>query len=353
MVSSRLAISKEVHYSGEPYPLEIAEHIPHLHGVATAIRNQLHAQSTLRDVDTQNKLLFEMIMYRLNTDLLFRYAVTGEYSLYLRLFTDPEEIARTNQIVYELNARDTMNLPPLDVIHPVVVKVNDASVSNYSNWQDTQPMFYWTHPAPTLSNCDKLQHYQRELERIDLNYHGEIFRIRNAAIQSEVQYMNNMLAVYKQDPIRYKNEIAKIESFHDYIERNNQQIAAINPFRADGSKDMVSEKIQAQEIEKFQNEIIKFVDTLPVVDQNVKALQLERLQGRHKAEEMIIAVNKNHHTAKGQLSAHIHQAKINLKLEILQAGGKVIDKIRTHGVGDDQKMILSTLLPSYAATRVK
>ncbi len=328
--------NKEIHYFGEPYSLEEAENIPHLHVVAHATRNQLHAIHSIRETDFQNKLLFEAITHLLNTDMMFRYLVTKDYSLFLSLFPDTEEKERAIQILNELNARDKIIYPPMQPILPKVVKAIDSNVPNNTDQPIMHPLFSWSHPSPNLSSAEKVQHYERELERVNFNYNMEIFRIHNAFAKDDDQYLNRALQIYKKDPVRYKNEISEIENFQVTIAEKHRLIDEINPYKVDGSIDLGLATVKRKEIELLYQVKDDFINKLPIDNKELKELKEERLEKKQKMEEEIHIVNKGYDTEVNSLKAQLQQAKNNFKLEILQNGGRIIEKLRTYDASEEK-----------------
>lgn len=236
---------KEVHYFGEPWSLNELERIPHLHFLATSIRETLHANKTERDKEFLRKVAYEAFVELCNRDIFFFLKITQQYYLLSKLF---EDVLGTKekwaQFVDELKHhyhQQQMNQegqfiaknPVVDRPLPSVLYVPPSA-------------FSWNEPDPSWSNFQKWQHYENELKRITQIYHQQKAAIYQEAVEDDIKLIDNVFAKLKEG----SPEHVDVKALKDEFNIRVKELKSRNLYHADGGLDSVA-------VEQYQRDWIR------------------------------------------------------------------------------------------------
>lgn len=243
---------RELHYLGEPFPLEQLENIPHLHNLARQIREVIHANKTFRDIELQNKLIYENFVARFNSDLVFRLLITKEYYLLSSLFKDPKEKAKWIKFLDELRRSDREDHQRQIAPATIIVKADTNKLPIYA--ASGQPQFSWNHPSPNLTNIEKWQHYEKELQRLTFNYHIQKVHVHNKLLESDLQCIEQMKEMLDTSDDANKQAFEELSLIAQNIKLKQQEILRI-PLKEDGTFDIQAVAQQDEKITLLQKEL--------------------------------------------------------------------------------------------------
>ncbi len=342
MAAPQKNLSREIHYPGEPWSVDQLEKIPHLHSVATSVREAISATNKyLRDVDFQNKLIYENHIALLNSDLLYRLKVTQQFHLLLQLFKDPGEKARWIQFLEEERAKERENYQKQQQDVPVLVKASTSNLPIYA--ESNHSMYLWTHPVPNLSNVEKWQHYEKELQRITFDYHVQRIHIRNNLLQTDTDCVDNLLILLRRTEPQDLRVIRELEVIKTDVEIRKQEIMNIPLYLPDGTFNLHAAKQQDEKMELLENEFSLRLDgifnDLGDANKAIKELRLERTEKKEIDVEQLRLIDRVFQEQSSQLMIHIKAARAVTKQEVderLKAIIQTIKSIDCSALDDEQ-----------------
>lgn len=300
--------------------MEELEHIPHFHYFAKKIRDGLEiTNKSLREIAFENKKNYENFMALFNSDLVFRIKFTHEYYLLADLFDDPKEKAIFMRLLEELRVQKRDYRQRLQTVEPIIIKTKANSLS----LESTAPRFDWTHPDSGLSNYEKWQHYESELQRITFDYNLQKIRVRNNSLLAESDCISRLIAQLSQDEPKNREMIAKLKAVQNDMETRKQQIMGIPTHKQDGSVDLKKVAEQEAQMERLQNDVFSRVDGLLSALGNENAV-INEIRAEHEAlkeeyAEEIRDIEQVFLVQKEELTLHLEKAKaLHLVDEIIR-----------------------------------
>ncbi len=334
---------KETHYPGEPWSMEELENIPHLRPVSKSIRDVLHITNKyLRDIDLQNKQDYENFVERLNSDLVFRLKVTHQYHLLLNLFKDPHEKSRWIKFLNEIRAEEQASHQKQQQNASPITRVQTPSrpIDSASN----QPVFHWTHPDPNLSNMQKWQHYELELQRMTLDYQVQRIRIHKNALETDIQsnsgYIDRMIRALRRDVPEEHRAIEELNKIKEDVSTKVQEIMSIPTYREDGTRDHHAVAEQEKQMDLLRQELdsrIKgVIENLTTENAELNALCAERSERQLMFSKEINELDSQYIQQKNELMVHLSTAREASKQEVVDNLDKLIDKLKGCEVNEQQ-----------------
>lgn len=342
---------REIHYPGEPWSVNELDHIPHLHHIAKCIRDRIHATNkTLRDINLQNKQEYDNFFALFNSDLVFRLTITKEYHLLLSLFKNPNEKTRLIKFLKAVQAKKWENHQKQQHTTSTIIKMNASSIPIYS--ESNQRLFLWTHPDPNLSNIEKWQHYEKELERITFNYHTQRTQLyRNACDYDTTVIDDIVIELRRSNKVENRQIIAQLESINRQFILRKQEIMNMPLYKPDGSYDLNAAKQQDEAMGALNKKTTESVESVfrHYGNGNTK---INQLHAAHKLKQSSLGrdlrwIDKTYQEEASQLKAHIQASYSVSKKEVhehLQDIIQTVKEINVSTLNNEQKEICSHLV---------
>ncbi|MGL5741481.1 MAG: hypothetical protein ACRCXC_02475 [Legionella sp.] len=355
------ALKARAHYIGVAFSMEELDKIPHLKALASHIRELLKSTNKyLRDKNFQNKVDYENFIALLHSDLIFRLKVTQQYYLLQSLFKDPLERARWMAFLDEVRAEEErehnqqqqliIQQDNLTLTKMHAQKETLGSEQMFSNWDEdefNQTLLDWTHPAPHLTNVQKLQHYENELQRITLVQHTQIIRLRNDAITSDIQdgtgFIDKMITALTTNHPEKTEVIKELKAIKAEVRNRRQEIMSTSILGANGLDDAsATAQHKDKALEALQGFCTYQINVLMSGRQDlhleVTAVLTDRAEDVGRNEEMIRALNEVCEEQQTQIMSHIEQAKRAVMKEQAVANlNAIINLAKESGVEEHQR----------------
>lgn len=294
---------KEIHYFGEPWSLNDLERIPHLHFLATSIREALHADKTVRDKEFQNKVAYEAFVELCNKDIIFLLKINQQYYLLSKLFEEVlgtkgkwahfvDELRHQNHQQINQEGQFIAKSPTVDRPLPSVLYVPPSA-------------FAWNEPDPNWSNFQKWQHYEAELKRITSHYHQQKVAIYQEAANEDIKFFDNVLSKLKKGSTEYDD----IKAVKDEFDIKKKELLSRNIYNSNGDIDSAA-------VEKLERDWI----------QAHKEMNegFEKCCRKHPHNTVLQDAYTEHQTRHQNLKAKINK----LDVEFEKARSELSDKIK-------------------------
>ncbi|WP_058532842.1 hypothetical protein [Legionella saoudiensis] len=329
---------KEVHYFGEPLSLNELERRPHLHFLASSIRETLHANKTERDKEFLRKVAYEAFVELCNRDIFFFLKITQQYYLLSKLF---EEVLGTKekwaQFVDELKHhyhQQQMNQegqfisknPVVDRPLPSVLYVPPSA-------------FSWNEPDPSWSNFQKWQHYENELKRITNNYHQQKAAIYQEAVEDDIKLVDNVFAKLKKGSPEHNDVKALKDEFNIRV----KELKSRNLYHANGGLDSVAVEQYERDWVRMHNDMSEGLKKCCKKHPHSTELQEAYVEHQARHQGLKSKVNKldaEFEQARSELSEKLKECRTACKDEVdeqLKEIVQVIDETDLSGLSDSEK----------------
>ena len=235
-LDANINLHKKKHsYYGEPWSLDELERIPHMHSLATSIREIFHAEKTFRDKEFQNKVTYEAFVELCNRDIIFSLKIHQQYYLLSKLFdellgTKGKWVHFVDELKHQYHQQQLNHegqfiakSPTVDRPLPSVLYVPPSA-------------FSWNEPDPNWSNFQKWQHYENELKRITNNYHQQKAAVYQEAVEDDIKLVDNLFAKLKEG----SPEHVDVKALKDEFNIRVKELKSRNLYHANGGLDSVA-----------------------------------------------------------------------------------------------------------------
>ncbi len=315
----------EIQPMGEPWALEELERIPHLHFLASSIREVIHANKTIRDREFQNKVAYENFIELCNNDLVFFLKITQQYYLLNKLFEEmsgPKEKwvhfvedlrHQYQQQQLNQNSQFVAKSPTVDRPAPSVLSVPPSA-------------FAWNEPDPNWSNLRKWQHYENELKRITTNYHQQKVAVYQQAMDEDIKVMDNLLEQLDKGSPEHQEALTIKNDLH----QRRREVFSRNLHNAKGELD--ANKVEQLERDcvmhrkKMQDDILRCIHKFPKNDYFKEAR--DRLQDNQLlVKAKVNALDVDYERARSELSEKIKECRTSSKKEVNDELKQIADAI--------------------------
>ena len=341
--------AKEEHNHGEPWSVDQLEKIPHLHHIARSVRAAISASNkNLRETEHQNNMKYQNFISLLNNDIVFRLLVTNQYYLLAKLFEDPYDEIRLAKLIDRIQHHEKRKHQVKGEWDAAAALKTNISIPQYRK-EDNEYLFQWTHPDPNLSNIEKWQHYEQEIQRITFHFHVQKARIYHDSCNSHIDRVGNLLNVLRQNEPEYRDEIKKLEVLHKELTVKSQAIKSKPLYKPDGSYDLEAAETQATELKVLNDKVSENLDdilgnynaTHPVIGR----FKLQHDRDKLKLKNQIREVTSEFVAQTESIKLHQQEVYVVSKQEALDSLDRIILDIKSFktGLKDEKNASLDKL----------
>ncbi|MDR3441930.1 MAG: hypothetical protein P4L65_02820 [Legionella sp.] len=326
--------AKEEHNHGEPWSVDQLETIPHLHHIARSVRAAISATNkNLRETEHQNNMRYQNFISLLNNDIVFRLLVTNQYYLLAKLFEDPYDEIRLAKLIDRIQHHERRKHQVKGEWEAAAALKTNISIPQYRK-EDNEYLFQWTHPDPNLSNIEKWQHYEQEIQRITFHFHVQKARIYHESCNSHIDRVGNLLNVLRQNEPEYREEIKKLEVLHKELTAKSQAIKSKPLYKPDGSYDLEAAETQATELKVLNDKVSENLDdilgnynaTHPVIGR----FKLQHDRDKLKLKNQIREVTSEFVAQTESIKLHQQEVYVASKQEALDSLDKIIQYVKSY-----------------------
>lgn len=269
-----ITFERDVPYAGKPLSLQELENAPHLKGLAKAVRDVIHANRALRDIDVQNQQEYAQFIAECS-NLVFRLLITKQYYLLSQLFADPDLNAKWATALDEVQQHRQRQQQEL-----VAANLKELKSSFETSYKKLETMFPWTYPDANLPLWDQYLHYESELRRITFEFHVGRAAVYSTAADARMEIVDQMINeingnVINQLPEEERNPIEQEinEQYQRILQFKGAMDATTRRLLAGGRHNLRAAEEQFSAAEGFYNQVSKTIQRLQVIGEGNERIE--------------------------------------------------------------------------------
>lgn len=303
-----------------PTPLDILERYAPTQSLSIMFKELLHTRKSLLQVSQQNKEAYLGFVDKLDNDIVFRLTVTKQYYLLRALFEDPSKAAQWQALLEEIENEEEAYKKHVRDAWTEFALAKTMQLKNESTVVHTQnPAFSWSHPDPKATEMEQWAHYERELQRITVNYHRERSALHLRAYDAHLNHLDEVLDHLRLNEEENRELIGHLEEQRVVVQGRRRDLLASAPPSHGRIHDIAIHKKHDEECESLRKDIGSLIQEL---HQRPEAQKKEIVSIKQKYD----AISQQINAEEQQLDQQFVQQKTILLNHIEAAKIKAISK---------------------------